>query len=187
MAHAAVRETSVSAGVIRLVRGDITELEVDGFVFYASPNLALGSGFGTAISVRGGPAVQRELARLGPLAVGDAVVTGGGNLRARWIIHAVGPRFQEAGTEPKLAATVRSALRRADEQGMTRVALPAMGAGFYGIPNEVCARVMLETIRAHLADASGLREVVICVLDSPQFAAFRSRLGTGSSSGENVR
>ena len=186
MAHAVVEQTGVIPGVIRLIKADLTELDVDGFVFYASPDLALGSGFGTAISVRGGPAVQKELAQFGPLAVGEAVVTGGGNLRARWIIHAVGPRFQESQTEAKLAATVRSALRCAEERGMARVALPAMGAGFYGVPNDLCARVVLTTIREHLGAASAIREVVICVLDSPQFAAFEARLAAGMSGGGDV-
>jgi len=181
MAHAILEETTVSRGVIRLLKGDITDLDVDAFVFYARPDLALGSGFGTAITVRGGPTVQQELAGLGPLAVGNAVVTGAGNLRATWIIHAVGPRFQEQDTEAKLRATVRRALELAEEKGIARLAMPAMGAGYYGIPNDLCARVMLETVRAHLAAATSITEVVVCVLDTPQFAAFQVRLGAAPS------
>jgi O-acetyl-ADP-ribose deacetylase (regulator of RNase III) len=94
MAQAVMEETGVGRAVIRLVKGDITEQDVEAFVFYARPDLTLGSGVGTAISVRGGPTIQKELADLGPIAVGHAVVTGAGNLRAQWIIHAVGPRFQ---------------------------------------------------------------------------------------------
>ena len=176
MAQAVLEETTVSRGVIRLIKGDITELDVDAFVFYARPDLGLGSGFGTAVSVRGGPTVQQELAGLGPVPVGEAIVTGAGNLRAQWIVHAVGPRFQEPETEAKLRATVLSALRRADEKGIARIALPAMGAGYYGIPNDLCARVMLEAIRTYLAGPTGITEVVVCVLDTPQFTSFATRL-----------
>jgi O-acetyl-ADP-ribose deacetylase (regulator of RNase III) len=170
MAHAVLEETTVNRGVIRLVQGDITELDVDAFVFYARPDLALGSGFGTAIAARGG----------------DAVVTGAGNLRAAWIIHAVGPRFQEDDTEAKLRATVLRALRLAEEKGIARMALPAMGAGYYGIPNDACARVMLETIRTYLAAPTGITEVVVCVLDTPQFASFEARLGARPSAPGDV-
>jgi O-acetyl-ADP-ribose deacetylase (regulator of RNase III) len=186
MAHAILEETTVGRGVIRLLKGDITDLDVDAFVFYARPDLALGSGFGTAITMRGGPTVQQELAGLGPLAVGDAVITRAGNLRATWIIHAVGPRFQEPDTEAKLRATVRRALEVAEEKGIARLALPAMGAGYYGIPNDLCARVMLEAVRAHLATPSCITEVVVCVLDTPQFTAFEEGLGAGPSATGNV-
>ncbi|MDH4351601.1 MAG: macro domain-containing protein, partial [Gemmatimonadota bacterium] len=92
MPQAVVQQTTTSQVGIRIVRGDITELDVDAFVLYANPDLTLGSGFGTVISVRGGPDVQKELAGFGPVAVGEVVVTGAGDLRARHIIHAVGPR-----------------------------------------------------------------------------------------------
>ena len=92
--------------VLRLIRGDITEIEVDGFVFYAQPDLALGSGFGGAISVRGGPGIQKELDELGPVETGGVVVSGAGKLHADFIVHAVGPRFNEEDTEGKLRTTV---------------------------------------------------------------------------------
>lgn len=176
MGHAVVEETTSRRATLRLIKGDITELDADAFVFYARPDLALGSGIGTAISVRGGPTVQKELATVGPVAVGEAVITEAGNLGAKWIIHAVGPRFQEEDTERKLDATVRSALARAEQQGARRVALPAMGAGYYGVPNDVSARVTLDAIRAYLAGSTGITEVVICVLDTPQFKAFETRM-----------
>ena len=92
----------VNNSVVRLVKDDVTDLEVDAFVFYAQHDLALGSGFGTAISARGGPAVQKELEGQGPLATCEVVVSGAGNMKADHIIHAVGPRFQEDGTCPWL-------------------------------------------------------------------------------------
>jgi O-acetyl-ADP-ribose deacetylase (regulator of RNase III) len=184
MAPAIMERSNVRRGVIRLLKGDITELDVDAFVHYARPDLALGSGFGTAISVRGGPGIQRQLAELAPVGVGDAVVTDAGELRARHIIHAVGPRFQEPETEAKLRATMTAAWRRAVERGVSRLAFPAMGAGYYGVPNDLCARVMLETIRALLAESGSVTEVVICVLDTPQFTAFETRLAAGGGGAE---
>ena len=166
----------INKSVVRLIKDDITVLDVDAFVFYAQSNLALGSGFGGAISVRGGPTIQKELETLGPVATGEAVVSDAGNLKARHIIHAVGPKFQEADTEGKLRTTVINSLKRAEEKGVERIAFPAMGAGYYGIPSNLCARVMLEAIRNHLEGETCIKEVVICVLDTPQYESFQAPL-----------
>ena len=186
MAEAEGREVAVSNAVVdgiqinqstvRLIKGDITDLDVDAFVFYAQPDLALGSGFGGAIAVRGGPSIQKELEQLGPIALGEAVVSAAGELKAKHIIHAVGPRFQEEDTEGKLRTTVLNALQRAEDTGTERIAFPAMGAGYYGIAPDLCARVMLEGIERHLAGETRIKEVVICVLDTPQFNAFKAQL-----------
>jgi len=176
MPEAISEDTRINRSVVRLIKGDITDLEVDAFVFCAQPDQTLGSGFGTAISVRGGPTIQKELAELAPVATGEAVVSAAGNLKASFIIHAVGPRFQEEDTESKLRTTVRNSLKRAEEKGIRRIALPAMGAGYYGIVPDVCARVMLEEIRSHLQGETGIQELVICVLDTPQYDAFQAQL-----------
>jgi O-acetyl-ADP-ribose deacetylase (regulator of RNase III) len=176
MAEAVSQDVQINRSIVRLVKGDITDLEVDAFVFYAQPDLALGSGFGTAISVRGGPTIQQELQKLGPVATGEAVVSEAGKLKASFIVHAVGPRFQEDDTEVKLRTTVRNSLKRAEEKGIKRIAFPAMGAGYYGIAPDLCARVMLEAIKSHLQGETGIQEVVICVLDTRQYAAFQAGL-----------
>jgi O-acetyl-ADP-ribose deacetylase (regulator of RNase III) len=152
---------------------------VDAFVFYAQADLALGSGFGGAISVRGGPSIQKELAELakdGPTPTGEVVVTQAGKLKARYILHAVGPRFLEADTEEKLRRTMLRCLERAEAMGVKRLAFPAMGYGYYGVPAPVSARVMLEAVEGFLDRASSLHEVVICVYDTPQFTAFETAL-----------
>ena len=115
MPNAVAGDLQVNQSVVRLLRTDVTDLEVDAFVFYAQSDLALGSGFGTAVSVRGGPTVQKELAELAPVPTGEAVVSTAGNLKADFIIHAVGPRFQEEETEAKLRTTVRNTLKRAED------------------------------------------------------------------------
>jgi O-acetyl-ADP-ribose deacetylase (regulator of RNase III) len=173
-------EMGSEAAVIRLVRDDITMLDVDAFVFHAQHDLALGSGFGGAISVRGGPSVQKELDELGPVETGAAVITGAGRLKAEYIIHAVGPRFREPDIEAKLRKTVLSALACAEEKELKRIAFPALGAGYYGIPPVVTARVTVDTIREYLAKDTGIEEIVICVFDTPQFDAFQAVLAAQS-------
>jgi O-acetyl-ADP-ribose deacetylase (regulator of RNase III) len=173
---AVAEDTLINRSVVRLIKGDITDLDVDAFVFYAQPDLALGSGFGGAIAVRGGPSIQKDLETLAPVATGEAVVSAAGNLKAEYIIHAVGPRFQEEDTEGRLRTTVLSSLRCAEEIKVGRLAFPAMGAGYYGIPPDVCARVMLEVIIGHLKGTTRIKEVVICVLDTRQYNAFKDQL-----------
>lgn len=168
----------IHRSVLRLVRGDVTELDVDAFVFYAQPDLALGSGFGTAISLRGGPGIQKELDELGPLQTGQVVVTGAGNLTATFIVHAVGPRFNERDTEGKLRTTVCNALKAAEEKDIKRIALPPMGTGFYAVPLELCARVMTEAIRSYLEGETRIEEVLICVMDRREYAPFESQLAS---------
>jgi O-acetyl-ADP-ribose deacetylase (regulator of RNase III) len=174
MPEALAEGVKINRSLLRIIRDDITELELDAFVFYAEPSLALGSGFGTAISARGGPAIQKELEQVGPVATGEVVVSGAGKLKAEFIIHAVGPRFQEEDTEGKLRTTVGNALRAAEEKGIQRIALPAMGTGFYGIPLDVCARVMIDSIREYLQGETEIQEVVICVIDQRELKPFEA-------------
>jgi len=178
MSQTLQEDTSIQINqcVVRLIRDDITDIEVDAFVYYAQHDLALGSGFGGAIAVRGGPSVQKELDEFDPLETGDAIVSGAGNLKADSIIHAVGPRFREEDIEGKLRTTMINALRRAEEKGFRRIAFPAMGAGYYGILPAVSAEVMLDVIKSHLEGETGISEVIICVFDTPQFNAFQSTM-----------
>ena len=169
---------TIKQTTVRLIRGDITELDIEGFVFYAQPSLKLGSGFGTAISVRGGPSIQKELDGLGTQAITACVTTGAGELKAQHIIHAVGPAFQETDLEAKLRTTILNVLNEADARGLTSLALPAMGAGFYGVPLPLCADVMLTTLTEYFgANNTSLREVVLCVLDNRELKPFQERLG----------
>ncbi len=176
MPEAVSESTQINRTAIRITKDDVTDLEVDAFVFYAQEDLALGSGFGTAISVRGGPTIAKELEDLPPVATGEALVSGAGNMKARHIIHAVGPRFQEENTEGKLRTTVENCLKRSEEKGVERIAFPAMGAGYYGVPTDLCARVMLEVIQSHLQGETRIKELTICVLDTPQYNAFAAQM-----------
>jgi len=169
-------EWRVNQTVLRILKDDITILDIDAFVFYARPDLVLGSGFGGAIATRGGPKIQEELKKIGSVEPTEAAVSSGGNLKARYIIHAAGPRFQEENLEDKLRATVRSVLRRAEENKVQRLAFPAMGVGFYGVPLETCARITLGTVKEYLKNETSLKEVVFCLSDSREVRAFEEQM-----------
>jgi len=111
-------EKRIGNKVIRLVKGDVTDLEVDAFAFDITSDCQLGSGYGGAIAIRGGKVVQEELDAIGNLPTGEAVVTSAGQMKAKFIIHTNGPKFLEPGTEEKLRKATRSVLRRADEKGV---------------------------------------------------------------------
>ncbi len=166
----------IGGRLLKLIIGDVTDLEVDAFVFYARHDLQLGSGFGTAIAVRGGPKIQEEVSRLGPLKTTEAVVSGAGEMKAGHIIHAVGPRFQEEDTENKLRVTVVNALKAAESEQIKRLAFPAMGVGFYGVPLSVCAKVMISAIADYLSGDTTIEEVTISALDKREFLPFQSVL-----------
>jgi len=165
-------QININNAILKVDKGDLTALDIEAIVFYAQPDLKLGAGFGNAISVRGGPSIQEELKALGSISLGEAVITGAGELKSEFIIHAVGPRFQEPDTEEKLYKTMQSVLNLAEEKGIKRIAFPPMGTGFYGISLDVCANVMLSAIRNHLSGKSNLEEVLICVMDKREYTAF---------------
>jgi O-acetyl-ADP-ribose deacetylase (regulator of RNase III) len=160
-------EKRIGNKVVRLIRGDITDLEVEAFVFDITSDCGLGSGYGGAITQRGGKAVQGELDAIGALPTGQAVVTTAGELKARYVIHTNGPKFHEPDTEEKLREATRSVMRVADEKGITQLALPPIGTGMYQVPLDTCARVMVDTVTEHLENGKTSLEVVSFVaLDS---------------------
>ena len=172
-----VEERKVNQGVIRIRIGFIIDLEIEAIVHYARPDLVLGAGFGNAIATTGGPKIQEELKTFGARNTTDAVVTGGGNLKAKFVVHAVGPQFEEEGYEQKLASTIRNALEIAEEKGIQRIAFPAMGAGFYGVPLDGCARISMETSKNFLQASEKIKEILFCLRDSREYEAFREQMG----------
>lgn len=169
-------EKTVNNTTIKLSVEDITLSEVECFVFYASEDLKLGSGFGTAISVRGGPTIQKELKGLGPIEVTQAVLSGAGELQASHIIHACGPKFNEPETEKKLKETLRAVLDLAGERGIQTLAFPAMGAGFYGIPLDECAKWSLEEVRDYARNGCQQTVIRFCMVDAREYAAFEKQM-----------
>ena len=172
------RPIEVKAGkaVIKLQHGDLTALPVDAFVFYAREDLQLGSGYGTAIQNRGGASIQKELQEIGGIKVGEAVITGAGGMNAKNIIHACGPKFQEPDLERKLCKCVESSLRVADKAGVKTLAFPPMGTGFYGVPLDRSADVMLDCIKSFLEGDTSIEEVIICVIDYRDYDPFGKKM-----------
>lgn len=149
--------------------GDITEEDVDAIVNAANGQLEHGGGVAAAIASAAGSALREESrARVrehGPVSTGDAAVTTAGDLPHRGVIHAVGPRQGEGDEEEKLTAAVASALDRADENGWTSLALPAISAGIFGVPYHVCARSYVAGVKRHLEARpdSSVTDVRLCL------------------------
>jgi O-acetyl-ADP-ribose deacetylase (regulator of RNase III) len=166
-------------GQLELLEGDITELDVDAIVNAANPDLKLGTGVAGAIRKKGGPSIQQECDRIGSVAVGSAVLTGAGELKARHLIHAVGPRFGEGDEDRKLSSAVRSCLAVADRHGLKTIALPAISTGNFGFPMDRCARVTLTEIHRYLQGGTKLERVVVCLYGEEAFNTFRRELRRG--------
>jgi O-acetyl-ADP-ribose deacetylase (regulator of RNase III) len=168
---------------IVLLQGDLTQQEVDAVVNAANGSLLGGGGVDGAIHRVGGPAILeacRELRRTtlpDGLPTGEAVATTAGELRARWVIHTVGPVYARDADPPHaLAACHTNALRAADELGARTVAFPAISAGAFGYPVEEAGRVALSAIAA--ADTR-VEEVRFVLFDEPALVAFRAALAVG--------
>lgn len=170
-------ERTVKDGVIRLVQGDLTELAVDAIVNAANAHLVLGGGVAGAIRSKGGPSIQEECNRIGGTTVGQAVVTGAGNLKARYVIHAVGPSYGEGNEDEKLHGATLNSLKRATEKGMRSIAFPAISTGIFGFPKDRCADIMLKTIRDYLDnEATSLKEVILCLWSKDDLELFSQNL-----------
>ena len=173
-------ERKIGDKVVRLVRDDITDMEVDAFVYDITEDAKLGSGHGSAIQQRGGVKIQEALDAIGSCPVGEAVITTGGLLKAKHIIHANGPKFCEADEEGKLRRTTQAVLRLADENGIATLAFPPMGSGLYQVPIDLSARVTVDTVVEHLAGETSLREVLFVIPDSREHGAFGARIREGA-------
>ncbi len=172
-------EKKVKESVIRLVEGDITDMEVDAFVFDITSDVKLGSGYGGAIAVRGGKSIQEELDAIGSCPKGEAIITEAGNMKAGHIIHVNGPKFYEPDTEEKLQKATLAALRLAEEKKFTVLAFPPVGTGLYQVPLDLCARVMVDTVAKHLDNGSCLKEVFFVALDTRELKPFEAKIGGG--------
>lgn len=161
---------------IELVQGDITESDTDAIVNAANSELILGGGVAGAIRKKGGPAIQEECNAIGHCAVGDAAVTSAGNLNARYVIHAVGPRWGEGDEECKLRNATLNSLKRADEKKLASITFPALSTGIFGFPMEPAAQIMIQAVREYLSGNTGLQKVVFSLFDQKGFTIFKGSL-----------
>lgn len=157
--------------------GDITELEVDAIVNAANERLAPGGGVCGAIHDAAGPELAEECARVGPCPTGDARATGGYELPARWVIHAVGPRWGTGGDEKVelLASAYRRSVEVADELGAESIAFPSLSTGIFGFPQPLASQTAVAALRA-LKPAS-LRRCILVAYDPETLRILDEALG----------
>lgn len=163
--------------VIELVKGDITELEVDVIVNAANSSLKMGGGVAGAILRKGGRVIQEECDRIGYCPVGGAVITSAGKLKAKYVIHAVGPRMGEGDEDNKLKNATSNSLELADKYNVESIAFPAISTGIFGYPKDRCAEVMLSTILDYVSrKKTNLRKIILCLYDDETYNIFMEKL-----------
>jgi len=166
----------INKAVLELTQGDITDQTTDAIVNAANSALQLGGGVAGAIRRRGGPAIQEDCNRIGGTHVGGAVITTGGNLAAKYVIHAVGPRHGEEHEDAKLKDATLNSLILADQKNLKSIAFPAISTGIFGFPKDRCATIMLSTTIAYLEGPTNLEKVVYCLYDQKTFEIFKRTL-----------
>ena len=169
-------QIQVNDKTLELAEGDITELDTDAIVNAANSSLILGAGVAGAIRAKGGPSIQQECDEIGGCPVGGAVITTGGNLKARHVIHAVGPRKGEGDEDEKLRNATLNSLKVADENGLKSIGFPAISTGVFGFPIERCAEITLSTTMDYLRQETGLDRVVFCLYGEEAFGVFEGVL-----------
>ena len=157
---------------IVLREGDITEQQVDAIVNAANSALKLGSGVAGAIADRGGASIAEECSALGPIGVGEAVVTAAGELPARIVIHAAGMPPGGRASEHSVRASLRAALALADREGCRTLACPALGAGVGGLSLQTCAEICLDEARRFAESGGRLEESRFVLFGEPAFRLF---------------
>ncbi len=162
--------------IVELLEGDITEMQTDSIVNAANAQLILGGGVAGAIRRKGGPQIQQECNKIGGTYVGGAVITTGGNLKAKYVIHAVGPQMGEGDEDRKLTNATLSSLKLADENNLKSISFPAISTGIFGFPIQRCAEIMLKTTIDYLKGKTGLEKVIFCLFDRTSYKVFETQL-----------
>jgi len=159
-------------GRVVLEEGDITEAEVDAIVNAANSALVLGSGVAGAIREKGGPSIQQECDAHGAIEVGEAALTGAGDLACRMVIHAAGMELGGQASESSVRSALAASFRLAAERGCRAIACPALGTGVGGLGMQRCAEISLEEARRHLESGSPLEEIRFVLLGEPAYRVF---------------
>ncbi|RKX70112.1 O-acetyl-ADP-ribose deacetylase [candidate division WOR-3 bacterium] len=165
-----------------LTQGDITEQDTDAIVNAANPSLMGGGGVDGAIHRKGGPKILEECKRIREekypdgLPTGQAVVTSGGRLKARYVIHTVGPiwRGGNRGEEELLAEAYRNCLRRAIELKLRSIAFPSISTGAYGYPIDQAAEIALRTVKEYIKEFDQLEQVVFVLFRAEDLQVYQT-------------
>jgi O-acetyl-ADP-ribose deacetylase len=166
-------------GRVEIVQGDITSLEVDAVVNAANETLLGGGGVDGAIHRRAGPQLLEACRPLGRCPTGDARLTPGFRLSAKWVIHAVGPVWSGGGRgeDDLLAGCYRRSLQLAQQHGLRTIAFPAISTGAYGFPLERATRIALREVGAQLAQAPEIAKVVFCCFSAADRETYERLAG----------
>ena len=171
-----MNEIKVKNSLLKLQQGDITELETDAIVNAANSQLILGGGVAGAIRRKGGPKIQEECNKIGGTYIGGAVITTGGNLKAKYVIHAVGPRMGEGNEDEKLKNATINSLKLMDENNLKSISFPAISTGIFGYPIDRCAKIMINTVKNYLKGDTQIRSVTFCLFTQTDFEVFEREL-----------
>ncbi len=171
-----MNEITIGNSKIKLIQGDITELNTDVIVNAANAQLIMGGGVAGTIRRKGGAIIQEECNKIGGIFVGGAVITTGGNLNAKHVIHAVGPRMGEGNEDEKLKNATLNSLKLMDEHELKNIAFPAISTGIFGYPIEKCAKIMISTAKEYLSGETKIEEIFFCLYSKPDFKVFKKEL-----------
>jgi O-acetyl-ADP-ribose deacetylase (regulator of RNase III) len=169
-------QAAIGKTIVELVCGDITEQDTTAIVNAANARLILGGGVAGAIRTKGGPEIQKECDRIGGTFVGGAVKTTGGNLKAKYVIHAVGPKMGEGNEDEKLKNATLNSLKLADSENIKSIAFPAISTGIFGYPVERCSEIMLSNTLDYLRKQTSLEKVVFCLFTDATYKVFEKHL-----------
>ncbi len=164
---------------LEAIQGDITQIEAEAIVNAANNRFWMGGGVAGAIKRAGGPEIEAEAMQQGPVPVGEAVATGAGRLKARYVIHAAVMGQDLATDATIIRRATASSLRLADRLGVRSLAFPALGTGVGRFPVAECARIMVDEVRLHGEGETGLERVVFVLFDEATYTAFRAELTRG--------
>jgi O-acetyl-ADP-ribose deacetylase (regulator of RNase III) len=158
---------------ILIQQGDLTEMDTDAIVNAANNDLILGAGVAGAIRRKGGDEIQRECDAIGSIPVGYAAITGGGNLKARFVIHAASMELGGITSAENLRGSTAHSLRIAAERNLKSIAFPALGTGIARFPMKECAAIMLQEAVEHLQSETSLEKIYFILFDEEACGIFQ--------------
>jgi O-acetyl-ADP-ribose deacetylase (regulator of RNase III) len=169
---------TVNQSTLEIVQGDITQEETEAIGNAANSALAGGGGVDGAIHRAGGPSIMSELkAKYEGCSTGSAVITSGGKLKAKYVIHAVGPRYSGTFRDAELLASAyRKSLELCSQNKISSVAFPSISTGIYGYPLEEASRIALKTVRDYLTNHPEIRLVRFVLFDSSTYRAYEEAM-----------
>ena len=151
-------------------------MDTDAIVNAANAQLILGGGVAGAIRRKGGLIIQEECNKIGSTFVGGAVITTGGDLKAKYVIHAVGPRMGEGNEDEKLKNAIMNSLKIMDEYKLKAIAFPAISTGIFGYPIERCAKIMISNAKNYLMGDTQIESIKYCLFTTSDYKIFEKEL-----------